>query len=120
MNEAERQARLNISPEVLREMERACPTSAMRDIVSRRIVHSQSQSGVIPTSQQLSGVRTGGGAAPINTSGWQTPKALGPQPHISHVDRLIDAQDRRDKAELIARDEAMRRALGKRCPNRDD
>ncbi len=70
MNEAERQARANISPSLLREMERACPTSAIRNIALRdsRAPSGPSSQGIIPTSQQLSNVKPGGGAG--GGSGW--------------------------------------------------
>jgi hypothetical protein len=111
MNEAERQARLNISPDVLREMERACPTSALRDIVrGSHAPPGPSSQGIIPTSQQLTGVRPGGGAAP--TTGWQTERKFGdtgqhPTPGVNYADRIVDEFDRRDRAELAQR-------LGKR------
>jgi hypothetical protein len=67
MNEAERQARANISPEVLREMERVCPTSMMRDIAMRdnRAPTGPSSQGIIPTTQPFSNVR-----GPTVGSGW--------------------------------------------------
>jgi hypothetical protein len=112
MNEAERMARANIDPETLKDMERACPTSTMRDIAMRdaRAPQGPSSAGIIPTSQQVSRVSSNAGLVGSNTSGWREAKPLGPQPGIDHVDRLVDAQDRRDRLELIQREEAMRRA----------
>ncbi len=108
MNEAERQARANISPELLREMERACPTSAIRNIALRdsRAPTGPSSQGIIPSSQQLSNVRgvAGGG------SGWMRETPIGPPPGVAVADRLMDAADRADRAELIRREEAIRRA----------
>jgi len=111
MNEAERQARANLDPQTLREMERACPTSTMRSIAMRdaRAPLGPSSQGIIPTSQQVSRTSSGAGLVGSNT-GWRNPTPLGPQPGINHVDRLVDAQDRRDRHELIQREEAMRRA----------
>jgi hypothetical protein len=46
--------------------------------------------------------------------GWRPETPFGPQPGINHVDRLVDAQDARDRAELIAehaRTAAVRKAL---------
>jgi hypothetical protein len=111
MNEAERQARANIDPETLKDMERACPTSVMRDIAMRdaRAPLGPSSAGIIPTSQQVS--RTSSGAGLVgSTTGWREATPLGPQPHIQHVDRLMDEADRRDRLELIQQEEARRRA----------
>ena len=37
---------------------------------------------------------------PRNTGGWRDEVPLGPQPGIEQVDRLVDAQDKIDQAEL--------------------
>jgi hypothetical protein len=110
MNEAERQARANIDPETLKDMERAAPTNLMRDIAMRdnRAPLGPSSQGIIPTSQEVSRVSAGAGLVG-STTGWRKQTPLGPQPGINHVDRLMDAQDRRDRHDLI-RAEAMRRA----------
>ena len=78
MNEAERQARANIDPETLREMERACPTSMIRAVAMRdnRAPLGPSSQGIIPTSQQLSNVRAGAGLVGSNTTGWRTPTPI--------------------------------------------
>jgi hypothetical protein len=77
MNEAERMARANIDPETLKDMERACPTSTMRDIAMRdaRAPQGPSSQGIIPTSQQLSNVRAGSGLVGSNT-GWRNPTPI--------------------------------------------
>lgn len=36
-------------------------------------------------------------------TGWVEPRPLEAPPGIEHVDRLVDAQDRIDRAELIAK-----------------
>jgi hypothetical protein len=73
MNEAERQARANIDPETLKDMERAAPTKMLRDIAMRdnRAPTGPSSAGIIPTSQQLSHVSAGAGLAGSNTTGWR-------------------------------------------------
>ncbi len=78
MNNAERMARANIDPETLKDMERAAPTSLMRDIAMRdnRAPTGPSSQGIIPTSQQLSNVRAGAGLVGSNTSGWRTPPPI--------------------------------------------
>jgi hypothetical protein len=79
MNEAERQARANIDPETLKDMERAAPTNLMHDIAMRdnRAPLGPSSQGVIPTSQPISNVRSGGGGVvPGGGVGWQHPIPL--------------------------------------------
>jgi hypothetical protein len=103
MNEAERQARLDISPEVLREMQRGMGTVTMHDIAMRdaRAPTGPSSQGIIPTSQTISNVHPGGGGAPINNTGWRTPTPIGPPPGVAAADRLMDADARRDFAESL-------------------
>jgi len=66
---------------------------------------------MIPRSQQAS---SGGGPAnvPGSGTGWQTPTPLSPPPGVAQADRLMDAQDARDRAELIER-EARLQAMEK-------
>jgi|SRR6516164_3999884 hypothetical protein len=110
MNKAEREARANISPEILREMERACPTSVLREIALKdnRAPTGPSSAGVIPTSQPLSNIRgrsvAGGG------TGWMRELTLRNPPGTAQADRLMDAQDHADRHELILREDARRRA----------
>jgi hypothetical protein len=87
----------------------AAPDDVCREIALRdcRAPTSPSQAGA---SGRVERVSTNAGIVGSNTSGWRDAKALGPQPHISHVDRLMDEQDRRDKADLIRAEEARRRA----------
>jgi hypothetical protein len=51
----------------------------------------------IPSSQQVSNVRTGGGSS---TPGWVDPIPLSNPPGIQHVDALCIADDVRQRAEL--------------------
>ena len=56
----------------------------------------------------------GGGPTPTrvsaqNRSGWRDPGPLGPPPGVAIADRLMDVQDARDRAQLIA-NEAQRLA----------
>ena len=66
-----------------------------------------------------SGAVTGvhlGGNAPVNTGGWGAATPLGPPPGVAQADRLMDAQDRKDRVELaqrIAAHEAAMRAAEK-------
>jgi hypothetical protein len=100
----------NFSREDLAAMEAACPTSAVRDIVPKGTIKPPSADG---TAGTISAVHRSPGVYP-NTSGWRSETPFGPQPGIAHVDRLVDAQDVRDRAELIAqeaRTAAVRKAL---------
>ena len=106
MNNAERDARANISAEVLREMERACPTSMMRDIALRdsRAPQGPSSAGIIPTSQPLSNVR---GRNIAGSTGWARQVPLSNPPGVAQADKIADEFARRDHVELAQR-------LGKR------
>ena len=73
--------------------------------------------GMIPSSQQPSG-----GGAPANVpgsgTGWGYSAPLGPPPGVAQADRLMDAQDAKDRQELIekkAREQAMQK-LAERKP----
>jgi hypothetical protein len=100
---AERRANsFQFRPEILREMQKACGDADLADLVhASHAPQGPSGQGVVPSTQMLTGVRPGGG------SGWAREVPLGPQPGIRYVDAQIDAQDRRDKAERIARQKLM-------------
>jgi hypothetical protein len=99
-------------PEILREMQKACGTTDLRDLVHASHRPQGPSAGGIPSSQQLSGVHPGGGASisPGGT-GWRDASPLGPPPGIRYVDAQLDAQDARDRAAKIAEDKARRDAL---------
>jgi hypothetical protein len=59
---------------------------ALRDA---RAPTGPSSQGVIPSTQQLSNVHTGGSASP--TPGYVEPRPLGPQPGIDLIDRAVNA-----------------------------
>jgi hypothetical protein len=82
-------------PEWKIDAARAVPTSLMRDIALRdnRAPTGPSSQGVIPSSQQVSNVRTGG-----SSTGYVVP--LSNPPGVAQADRLMDEQDRRDRIEL--------------------
>jgi hypothetical protein len=117
---AERRANafVTLSPERRREMERACSTEDLRDLVHASRRPSGPSIGGIPSSQQLSGIHPGGGARfpPGGGTGWRTAAPLGPPPGINYVDRLVDEQDKRDRAELVqkvAKQQAIEQAMKK-------
>jgi len=90
-------------------MLQACDTSFIQDVVrdQQNAPRGQSQAGA---SGQVIKVSSNAGLPGSNTTGWRDARPLGPQPGINHVDRQLDEQDRRDRAELVQRAEAMGRA----------
>jgi hypothetical protein len=90
----------NFSREDLAAMEAAAPRSVCQDIAARGGVRAPSADGV--ANAVISVHRSPGLLG--TQSGWIEPRPFGPQPGINHVDRLVDAQDARDRAELIAQE----------------
>jgi hypothetical protein len=90
-----REARRRGVPEWVIDAARATPTSLLQDIALRdnRAPTGPSSQGVIPSSQQVSNVRTGGSAA-----GHVVPLSNPPGTHL--VDALCIADDVRQRAEL--------------------
>ena len=66
------------------------------------------RSGMIPDNQQPASPRSSAG----DGTGWIAPTPLGPPPGVAQADRLMDAQDVKDRAELIER-EAKFKAMQK-------
>ena len=102
-----------------RRMSMAMPPSAVRYFADgvtaadcadlRQQAHRPTgRSGMIPDSQQPTSSRPSAG----DGTGWGHATPLGPPPGVTQVDRLMDAQDAKDRAELIER-EAKLRALQK-------
>jgi hypothetical protein len=98
-------------------MAQATPPSVVRDfaVLDDRMVKEialrdaraptgPSSQGVIPSSQQMSNVHTGGKSS---TPGWAREIPLGPSPHQRYVDAQLDAQDAKDRAEREAQFRAM-------------
>jgi hypothetical protein len=102
-------ANFQMPAETVREMARAVPDSMIRDIAGRdaRAPTGPSAQGIIPGSQPLSAIRTGG-----NGTGWQAPIPLSNPPGVRILDEIMDAQDAVDRHELMMA-EARRRALQK-------
>jgi hypothetical protein len=78
------------------EMARVVPTGMLRDIVHDNRAPT-GRPGMIP--EQPSNVR--GDNVAGSGSGWAHETPLGPPPGIQWVDRQLDAQDARDKAERL-------------------
>jgi hypothetical protein len=109
VSEVER-ARALGAPEWVVEAIKNCPTDFIQDIRKdhQNAPRGPSQAGA---SGQITKVSSNAGLpGTVNTGGWREPPPLGPQPGINHVDRLMDAADRADRAALIQREEAIRRA----------
>jgi hypothetical protein len=94
--------------EDLSAFEAACPTSAVRDIVAKGTIKPPSADG---TSGTVSAVHRSPGL-PGTQNGWVEPRPIGPPPGVAAADRLMDAQDAKDRVDLIAQ-EARRAAVRK-------
>jgi hypothetical protein len=100
------------SPDDLRAMETACPTSAVKDIVAKGAIPGPSPVG---GGGQVTPVRPGGGSAdvPGSGTGWAREIPLGPAPGTRWIDQQLDAQDAKDRQQLImqkAREQAALKA----------
>ena len=105
----------DMPPSALAAMVAAVPDRVLRDIVHDNRGPS-TPTGMIPRSQQPAG----GGPAnvPGSGTGWAHETPIGPPPGLRYVDAQLDAQDAKDRQELIekkAREQAMQKlAEGKR------
>ena len=97
---------MSMPPSALRAMVEAVPANFMRDVV--RDNRAPRTPATIPTSQQS----TGGGPASGSGTGWGHSTPLSPPPGVAQADRLMDAQDAKDRAELVER-EAKLQAMEK-------
>jgi hypothetical protein len=86
---------------------RNLPTDLIRDIVRdhQNEPRGPSQAGA---TGQVTKVSSNAGLPGSNT-GWREPAPLGPQPGINYVDAQLDAQDRKDRAERVRQEEAIRK-----------
>jgi hypothetical protein len=98
----ERQANSWMPPSAIREMIAAEPRGFMRD-VALRDARAPNSPAMIPDNQQ---VRSAGGS---RGTGWVDPAPLSNPPGVAQADRLMDEQDRRDRAELAQRLGALKR-----------
>jgi len=105
-NLAEARMSQAIPPSVVRDWA-VIPDKDVRGIVNAAQAPSgPSAQGVIPSSQSLSNVRGSGGAqGPV---GWHHEVPIGPPPGVNYADRLMDAQDAKDRAELIRQDAQLK------------
>jgi hypothetical protein len=94
----------NFHPDDLRAMDALTRTT--KEIALRDARAPQGPGTSIPSSQSVSNVRTGGSATP----GYVDSRPLSNPPGVNYADKLMDEQDRRDRAELAQK----LGALGKR------
>ena len=88
-------------PSALRAMVAAEPRGFMQGVVRDNRAPT-GPAGMIPRAQST------GGSGPANVAGsgtgWSATTPLSPPPGVAQADRLMDAQDQRDRAALIERE----------------
>jgi hypothetical protein len=89
----ERQANTWMPPDAIRDMIAAEPKGFMHD-VALRDARAPNSPAMIPSSQQRPA------AEGANRTGWRDATPIGPPPGVAQADKLMDEQDRRDRAEL--------------------
>ena len=101
-------AGMSMPPSALAAMVNAEPRGFMQAVVRDNRGAPTGPTGAIP--------RSSGGGGPANVPGsgtnWGHATPLGPPPGVAQADRLMDAQDAKDRAELVER-EAKLRAMEK-------
>ena len=102
------EARANIMPPSVVRDWAVLPDNLVRDISCRdnRAPMGPSSQGVIPSSQQISGVSVGGSP---NRTGWARETPLSPPPGIAYVDRLLEVDSARQRGQAMI-EEAKRKA----------
>jgi hypothetical protein len=94
--------RMCMPPSALRAMVAAEPRGFMQGVLRDNRGAPTGPTGVIPRSQPT------GGGGPSNVSGsgtgWARETPIGPPPGLRYVDAQLDAQDAKDRAELIERE----------------
>ena len=103
LSEARMSRAANFSPEDLRAMEAACPTTAVKDIAAKGTVQPPSMAGACG---QVTSVQRSPGLH--GTTGWApqvpfTRNDLHPTPGVAAADRLMDQADIEDRVELAKR-----------------
>jgi hypothetical protein len=93
-------------PSALQEMIAAEPKGFMKGVIHDNRAPT-GRPGMIPDSQQASNARTGN--VPGSGTGWAREIPLSNPPGVALADKLMDEQDRRDRAELAQRLGALKR-----------
>jgi hypothetical protein len=89
--------RMSMPPSALQAMVNAEPRGFMRGVVADNRGPTGPSSAVPDNQQQPASSRPSAG----DGTGWAREIPLGPSVHARYVDAQIDAQDQRDRAELI-------------------
>jgi hypothetical protein len=103
-------AGMSMPRSVMEEMARAVPDHVMSGVV--RDSHAPRSPTMHGPADQVTASSPRGGSAGDGT-GWARSIPLGPPPGLRYVDAQIDAQDRKDRRELIeqkAREQALLKA----------
>ena len=95
-------SRLGMSREVMADHVKAVGGVVVREIVG--------DGGAAATLKPLGGANATPRVADENRSGWRNPAPLTNPPGVALADKLVDAQDAKDRADLIA-GEARRRLM---------
>jgi hypothetical protein len=98
-------------PSALAAMVAAVPDHVIREIAMRDNRAPTGRPGMIPSPTQGTGDRAPANV-PRSGTGWAHERPLGPPPGIRYVDAQLDAQDAKDRAELVER-EAKLQAMEK-------
>jgi hypothetical protein len=83
-------SRVGMSPEVFAEFARAIPVGTIRAMQGERLAPRAPSNTAPPTN-----------AEPRNTSGWRDAAPLSNPPGVALIDRMVEVQDARERAELI-------------------
>ena len=98
-------AGMSMPPSALRAMVAAEPRNFMRDVVRDNRGAPTGPTSAIPRSTDGGG---GSANAPGSGTGWAHETPIGPPPGLRYVDAQLDAQDAKDRAELIRQDAQLR------------
>jgi hypothetical protein len=93
---SERRMNFATPPSVIRDWN-VLPDHITKGIRDDRHAPQGPAGSAIPSSQQVSNVRTGGGSS---TPGWSDPRPLGPPEGVRQLDAICMAEEVRQRAEL--------------------
>jgi hypothetical protein len=97
-------------PSALAAMVAAVPDRVIREIAMRDNRAPTGRPGMIPSSHQQSSGGGSSGNVPGSGTGWAHETPIGPPPGLRYVDQQLDAQDAKDRQDLIekkAREQAL-------------
>jgi hypothetical protein len=94
----------------VKAMNDACGPGGVKDIVAKGGVPGPT--GMLPTSGQIGAIHSNVGLPGSQRSGWINSAPIGPPPGVAQADKLMDAQDHRDRVELAERIAKQKLASG--------